>query len=275
MFDGFIENGLENMFGYQDPSDAASGYLNKLPGMYNSIFNPYMQAGQNALAGMSQYENRGNAAGNALMGQYNQMTNDPGGLINKMGSSFHQSPGYAFQTSQALGAANRAAAAGGMAGSPAEQQNIAGVTNQLANQDYYNYLNHAQNVYGMGIQGMQHTEGLGANLGEDIYNQGANAAGNLAQGLGSAYMSQASNAYSGAINNNQRIGAMIGPMFSGPHGQSGIGGSSGMGGNGGYGGMQYEGQGMMPTPFSGGYGSGMSGNGMSEISQMLPYLSML
>lgn len=213
---GGIASGLFNMFGgNQNPYDAASQYYNQIPGMLNNTYNPYIHAGMGALPGMQQYENRGNVAGNNLMNQYSQMTNNPGGLVNKLGASFHQSPGYAFQVQQSLNAANRAAAAGGMAGSPEEQQNIATTTNQLANQDYYNYLNHATQMYGAGIQGMQGTERLGANMVQDLYGAGANASNNLAQNLGSAYMNQGNMAYGSANFNNQMMGGGIGQMLGG------------------------------------------------------------
>lgn len=212
---GGIANGLFNMFGAENPSDAASPYYNKIPGMLNQQYAPWINAGEGAIPGMNAYENRGNAAGNELMGQYNEMTNDPSGLINKLGAGFHQSPGYAFQTSQALGAANRAAAAGGTAGSPEEQQNIAGITNQMANQDYYNYLNHSQQLYGAGINGLQGTQNLGENAGQDIFNQGAQASNNLAQNLGAAYMNQGNLAYQGANTRNQQMGGGIGSFLGG------------------------------------------------------------
>jgi hypothetical protein len=275
-------SGAFNLFGADDPQDAAEPWLNKIPGMLNGIYNPWINAGMGALNGMNQYEQRGNAAGGMLQGQYNQMINDPSGLINKLGSGFQQSPGYAFQTSQELGAANRAAAAGGMAGSPMEQQQIAGVTNQLANQDYYNYLNHSENLYGQGINGLQRTEGLGLNAGEDVFNQGAAAAHDLASGLGSAYMSQANLGYQGTINRNQRIGGAIGAIgnFFDPGGaylnKGGSGGGGGGGGLGSFfggsssmgsqnGGMQGgDNNGELPQPFSGGnngWGSSSGGGG--------------
>lgn len=289
---GEMMSGIWNLFGADDPQDGAEPWLNKIPGMLNGIYNPYIQAGMGALNGLNQYQQRGNAAGGVLQGQYNQMINDPSGMINKLGAGFQQSPGYAFQTSQALGAANRAAAAGGMAGSPMEQQQIAGVTNQLANQDYYNYLNHSENMYGQGINGLQRTEGLGLNAGQDVFNQGAGAAHDLASGLGSAYMTQANLGYQGVINRNQRIGGAIGAIgnFMDPGGAyMNKGNGAGSGGGGGIGsffgggsnmgsqnaGMQSSGgdNGQLPQPFSGGNngwgsssgggGSGSGGGGMN------------
>lgn len=260
---GSIGSGLYNLFGTDDPYEAAQGYYNKIPGMLNQQYSPWINAGKNALPGLQQYENRGNAAGNELMGQYNQMTNDPSGLVNRLGAGFHESPGYSFQTNQALQAANRASAAGGMAGSPEEQQQIAGVTNQLANQDYYNYLNHSQQLYGEGIHGLQGTEGLGANVGTDIYNQGVQASNNLAQNLGEAYMNQGNLNFAKTQYNNERVGQAYGQIWGGMNDMFNPGGSM-MGGSGWTGG-QSPGQQQ-----SGGQGgqSGGSGMNMQELGSL-------
>lgn len=160
----------------QNPANAAQPYLNQLTQMLPGYYNPYISAGLNSLPGLQQ--------------QYGALMNP--NFINTMGQNFQQSPGYQFQVNQALGAANRAAAAGGMAGSPQEQQQIASTTNQLANQDYYNWLDHAMNAYGMGLQGQQ-----------GLYNTGFNASNELAQNMGGALESQANLGYAGQINQNE------------------------------------------------------------------------
>lgn len=277
---GSIGSGLFNLYGTDDPYASAEGYYNKIPGMLNQQYSPWINAGMGALPGMQEYQNRGNAAGNQLMGQYNQMTNDPSGLLNRLGSGFHQSPGYSFQTSQALGAANRAAAAGGMAGSPEEQQQIAGVTNQLANQDYYNYLNHSQQLYGQGINGLQRTEGLGAMVGSDIYNQGAGAANNLANSLGEAYMNQGNMKMAQTQYNNQRKGQAYGQIWGGINnifnpGGSMTGGSGWSGGGGGSGGGSSGGGGMFGSSSGGSSGGSSSGMNTQEMGELAGLAMML
>lgn len=203
---GGIGAGIGSFF-TQNPADSAMPYLNQIPG----LFNPYIQNGQAAYGNLSQYMNNGVQAGQMLMPQYNSLVNNPALMMNKIGSTFQQSPGYNWQVNQALGAANRAAAAGGMAGSPAEQQQIAGVTNQLANQDYYNYLNHALNLFGTGLSGLSNMYGQGMGVGENIYNTGYGAAGDEA----SALMSQANLAYAGQQNQNQSMMGGMGSLLSG------------------------------------------------------------
>jgi len=95
------------------------------------------------------------------MGQYQGMMEDPTGIMSKFGSKFQASPGYQYQLGQGQQAIGQAAAAGGMAGSPMQQQQSAQMAEGLANQDYYNFLNKALGLYGTGAQGY-------GQLGEDL-----------------------------------------------------------------------------------------------------------
>jgi hypothetical protein len=194
-----IAGGYADM-GAQNPANAASPYLNQIPGMMNNIYNPWIQQGQNAL---NPYDQSGQWANTNLQKQIGQLTNNPTQLMNQWGATYQSSPGYNWQVGQAQQAANQAAAAGGMAGSQAEQQNIAGTVNQLANQDYWQYMQNAQGLYGLGFGGLQNMYDTGAGLAQDQYNIGAQSANELANNLGAAYMNQGNLAYTGAINQNQ------------------------------------------------------------------------
>ncbi len=244
--------GLGGLFGgNSNPSDAASPYLDKIPGMLQGVYSPYMSAGMGALGGLQGYENNGLNAGNSLQQQLGRLTNDPTGLMNSWGKTFHSSPGYNYQVNQALGAANRAAAAGGMAGSPAEQQSLAGTVNGMANQDYYNYLSHAQNLYGMGLQGLQGMYNTGAQIGSNIYDTGANMANEYGTNLAQSYMNQGNLAYAGQENQNQSQGGMMGALGSGLGGLFGMGMQKGWFGNG-------SGGGSSPWQQAGGALAGMA-----------------
>lgn len=173
-----------------NPYDDASKYFNKIPGTISPYFNPYINAGRQALP--------------ELQGQYNNLINDPTGMMNKIGSGYQQSPGYQFQVQQAMNAANNAAAAGGMLGTPANQYNAANMVGQLANQDYYNYLNHGLSMYGMGLEGMG-----------GINNMGYGASDTLAGALGNSLMNQGNLAFSGAAAQNQAQGSQWGDILGG------------------------------------------------------------
>ena len=163
---------LIGQLNWKNPVNSAMPYYNQIPDILKQYLSPYTNAGQGMIP--------------ILQGQYSQLTGNPGQMLNSIGQNFQQSPGYQFQVQQALKAANQASAAGGLAGSPQEQQQIAGVVNNLANQDYYNWLNGALGLYGQGLQGEQNMFGIGAN-----------AANNLASGLGQAEASMGNLAYQG------------------------------------------------------------------------------
>lgn len=220
----------------QNPANSAMPYLNQIGGTMMPFYSPYINAGKNALGSLqnagNSYQNfaLGNMPGlqsqyNSLMSglpnlhnQYSTAMNDPSAITNRIGASFKQSPGYKFQTDQAQQAVNRAAAAGGMLGSQQQQQNSAGVVNDLANQDYNNYMNRGLGVYNQGLQGAQglynrglsglenmtqFSGGMGTDIGKHLSNLGYNASSGMADSLANALMSQAQLAYQGQQGQNQ------------------------------------------------------------------------
>lgn len=189
---GGLGAGLMGLFGGngQNPANAAQPFYNQITQTNQQYLNPYNQAGQTAM-------------GN-LQGQYAQLMNNPGAMFNTIGQSYHQSPGFQFALHQAMMAGNQAGAAGGMAGSPMQQQQNMGLATQMGNQDYYNYMNHAMQMYGQGLQGEQGIMGQGANAAE-------NMAGNISTGLSQ----QAAAAYYGQAGQNQAQGNNASNIFSG------------------------------------------------------------
>lgn len=149
---GSIAGGIASLFGGggDDEDDAAEQQLARIPGM----FKPYTEAGAAAIP--------------TLQSQYGKLLSDPGALMASLGEGFQASPGYAYNVRQATDAANRASAAGGMVGSPAEQQALSKNVMGMANQDYYNYLNHAINMYGQGLSGMGGMARMGMQGQEDV-----------------------------------------------------------------------------------------------------------
>jgi len=183
--------GLMGLFGggnRSNPADAANPYLNQISGIQHQYYDPYVKAGQGAMS--------------TLQGQYGNLINDPTALMSQIGSKFQASPGYQYQLDQALGAGNRAAAAGGMLGTPAEQSAMQKNAMGLANQDYYNFMDRGMKDYQMGLGGLG-----------DINQMGYEASTGLANNLSQALMSQANLAYSGAANQNQSSGGMFGGLL--------------------------------------------------------------
>jgi len=172
-----IGGGIGSLFS-KNPADAANKYLNQIPGQTNQYYQPYFEAGKNALPG--------------LQDQYAKLISDPGARLNEIGSSYHQSPGFQFALNQALGGAGRAAAAGGMAGSPQHEQQNMQLASDIGNQDYYNYLNKALGLYGQGLEGNQ-----------NLANQGQQAGGNMANLIAQQLATQGQQAYEGQAAKNQ------------------------------------------------------------------------
>jgi hypothetical protein len=196
-----------------NPADGAMPYLNQIGGMLPQYFQPWMNAGKQALPQLQQQYGSLLGQGSQLQNEYGQMASDPTGVMNRMGSTFQQSPGYQFQANQAMGAANRAASAGGMIGTPAEQQSIASTVGGLANQDYYNYLNHGMSMMGQGLQGASNLYGMGLQGEQQLAGMGYDASKSLGEDLSSALMSQAQLAYSGQSDVNQGRFGMLGSVM--------------------------------------------------------------
>jgi hypothetical protein len=201
----FTVPGLAGMFDMPNAADSGMPYLNQM----SQYFQPYSQAGQNALPQLQQQYGMLLGNGANLQSQYNKMMSNPGAVMNGIGAGFQQSPGYQFQTQQAEQAANHASAAGGMLGSPQQQQQIAGTVNNLANQDYYNYLNHGLGLYSQGLQGATNMYGMGLQGMGDMAHMGLSAG----EDMGSGLMTQANLAYAGQADQNQAQRGMFGNMM--------------------------------------------------------------
>lgn len=181
MFDSIFGSGSSN------PANKAMPYLQQVPGTVTPYYQPYIDTG--------------NQASSILQNQYSNLVNNPGGTLNTIGQSFNQSPGYQFQLQQALYGANNAQAAGGMAGSPQNVQQNESLANNLANQDYYNWLNHALGLYGQGLSGEQ-----------SLYNTGYGASDALAKELSRNLYSEAGLQYSGQANKNMAESSLFGGL---------------------------------------------------------------
>lgn len=186
---------------FPNPADSAQPFLDKIPEMLKQYYNPYVQGGQQAYG--------------QLQGQYGDLMNNPGGKMAQIGQGFQQSPGYQFQMNQGLAGINNAAGAGGMLGSPMHQQHAGEMAGNLANQDYYNYLNKAMGMYGMGLEGNQ-----------GLNQMGYNATNELAGGLGSNLQSQASLGYAGQQGQNSLLMSLLSSLI----GAGGTAMGAGMGG---------------------------------------------
>lgn len=178
----------------KNPAEAAMPYLEKIPGTMKPYYDPYINEGKNALG--------------TLMEQYMNLINNPMGQFNQIGQSFTESPGYQFQYNQALNAANSAAAAGGMLGTPAHQMEAASMAGGIANQDFYNYLSRA-------LQQSQFGQQLGLGGLSDINQMGYGASNELANSLANNLTNQGNLQYAGTQQQNQANADMFNSLLGG------------------------------------------------------------
>lgn len=177
---------IHNIFSPPNPAKKAMPYFQQAQQQLPQYFNPFIQAGQQAQPQLQQ--------------AYGRML-DPNKFLQDIGGGYHASPGYNWQLQQGLGAANNAAAAGGMLGSPMHQQQAAGMAEGLANQDFYNYLSHALGTYGQGVAGEQ-----------GLYSSGQEASTGLGENLSSLMQQQGGLAFQGQQQQNQSQGDIMGML---------------------------------------------------------------
>lgn len=182
---------LSDLFGGgKNPANSAMPYLNQIPGQTNQYYQPYFDAGKGAL--------------NPLQDQYKNLLGDPGSVMNKFGESYKQSPGFKFAMDQALMGGDRAAAAGGMAGTPTHQFQNMQLANDLASKDYNNYMQNALGLYGMGLSGEQGMAGMGQTAGQ-----------NLADMIAQTLAQQGNLAFQGQRQQNQNRSDLFGNIAKG------------------------------------------------------------
>ena len=150
---------LDSIFG-GGSSDVADVY-GPVKAEVTPYYQPYVDAGTDSLGGLQE--------------QIARMYQDPSALYDQLGAGYRESPGYQHNVQSATQAANRAAAAGGQLGSPAEQQALAGQISGMADQDYGNYMQNMMGMYGQGVQGLQGLTGMGYQASSGLADQLANA----------------------------------------------------------------------------------------------------
>lgn len=164
---GGVGAGLGSMFSdWKNPYDAASGSIEGIPDMLKGYYNPYIEMGQRQIPGLEQ--------------SFGQLAQDPGGMLNRLGQGYQQSPGFDFAKQQAEQAAGHAQAAGGMAGTPQHQQISADMISGLASKDYNQWMQNALGMQGMGLAGQQ-----------GLLNTGFQGTNELAQSLGNTQLTKA------------------------------------------------------------------------------------
>lgn len=198
---------LSGLFGggkKDSPMRAANQYLNQIPGIAHQGYDPYVNAGLDASGRTKQH--------------YENMMDDPTGLINKIMEQYQTSQGYGFAKDQLLKEAGNTAAAGGIAGTPLDQLNQGELVQGLLSKDMQQFLMNALGRYDLGLAGE-----------EGIAGRGFDASGRLTDALGGNLTQQAGLAFNDAQQKNKNksdmwsmfgkaLGAGAGFALGGPTG---------------------------------------------------------
>jgi len=165
-----VGKGAKGIFGSgKSGLDAASPYLDQIPGMAREQLNPYI--------------NQGQTAGNAAQGTYGNMAQGAPDFYNDLFSKYSESEGFKRSRDNALKNARASAAGGGFSGTPYDQEQQMRLANDLGREDYQQYFNNIRNMQDTGLGGQEKAaeRGFGANQDlTSILGQMLNAKGGMA-----------------------------------------------------------------------------------------------
>lgn len=170
-------------------TDAASPYIDKANNIANTNYEPYINAGRNALT--------------STQDSYNREMSNPGQELNRIGQDYQQSPGFKYALQQALQGVDHSAEAGGMGGSLQQDQWRTQMAHDIGNQDFHQWLGDALNLHGQGQQGLSH-----------ISDQGYDANNQKTTGLMNNMLTGANLAYEGQNTQNQADSSGLGAFTS-------------------------------------------------------------
>ena len=119
---------------------------------------PYLDQAMNT---QTQYVNRGQGASDQLYDQQSRMAADPNAYYNEIAKNYQQSDNFKQQLAEGLGAAGNSAAAGGMRGSPMDQDYSAKLAAHLQGEDFQKWYQNVMGIHSQGQAGQQHTADTG------------------------------------------------------------------------------------------------------------------
>lgn len=170
---------LSKLFGgpKANPMGEANNYLNQIPGIAHEGYDTYIEEGKNA--------------GGKAQGAYDELMNDPTGFINKLMEHYETSKGYNAQKDLLTSELSNTAAAGGVAGTPLDQQNQGTAIQGLLSKDMQQFLENALGVYNRGLGGQ-----------ETVAQRGYDASGKLTDALGTNLTTQGTLGFQNASQKN-------------------------------------------------------------------------
>jgi hypothetical protein len=146
---------LSKLFGGNDsPMDSANKYLDQIPGVGHQ--------------GYDEYINQGKDASGKTKTAYEDMLNDPTGFINKLMEGYKPSEGYNYQKEQLQKELGNTAAAGGIAGTPLDQENQGTQIQKLLSGDMQQFLTNVLGRYDTGLKGEEGIAGRGFDASKQL-----------------------------------------------------------------------------------------------------------
>src|ERR1700744_5450765 len=107
---------------FKNPGKSAQGYYSQVGPTISPYFQPYIDAGNQAMGQLQGQYSTLLQNGQPLQQSYRTMATNPSGVIQSIGSNYQESPGAHYQMAQGEDAIGNAQAAGGMTGTPQDQE---------------------------------------------------------------------------------------------------------------------------------------------------------
>lgn len=169
----------------KNPADRAMPIAQQIPGAVQPYYQPYIDAGRQA--------------GQESGAMYGRMANDPMQYLQELMNGYSMSDGYKHKENRLLNTASNAAAAGGFAGLPYDQEQQMSIQNALMDESMQQWLQNVLGIQGTGLAGQQHQA-----------DQGYNASTGYGDILGGSLNQQAGIAFQGQQQRNQDRNGMRG-----------------------------------------------------------------
>lgn len=195
---------------FKNPASSAQNYLNQIPGTVTPYYQPFIDAGSQAMGQLQPQYSMLLQNGQPLQNSYQKMAQNPVSVLQHIGSQYQMTPGAQFQEQQGEQAIANAQASGGMSGTPQDQYMAGQYATDFTNENFNDYMKMALGIGRQGLEGENNLYHTGLHGDQQLNNLGFRASNQLAETLAQTLMAQAGLAYSGAANKNSHLGGLIG-----------------------------------------------------------------
>ena len=243
---------------YEDPAKKANKYVSQIPGAVNPYYDPYVQAGNQAMGQLQGQYGQMMGLYDPLSQAYMQSMQDPTAVLGGITSQYQTSPYEQYEQQNAMTSMNNAMQAGGMTGTPEHQTMAAQKSSDIANKYMQDYLKAALGIRSQGMAGTANLFGKGLSGLQGLNKLGFEGSKDMASAIAQTLMNQANLSYAGTAAKNQHYGTLYGALLGDPAAAMKVGGGSG--------GAPAMGSGSGADASKG--GSGSSGNNYADYAKM-------